>query len=197
MGVRSEPTADVDGRAVVGDGTVIWHLAQVRESARLGKRCVVGRGAYVDADVVVGDDVKIQNFALLYGPARVADGAFLGPAAVLTNDRYPRSIAPDGVQKRSGDWDASGVTIGKGASVGARSLILGGVDVGEWAMVAAGAIVTRDVPAYALVMGAPARRIAWVGPAGRPLVEEAEGDFRCPETGARFLESEDGLRERR
>jgi UDP-2-acetamido-3-amino-2,3-dideoxy-glucuronate N-acetyltransferase len=195
VNVRILPTADVDERAQLGDGTVVWHLAQIREEAQLGERCVIGRGAYIGTGVQLGDDVKVQNYALVYEPATVEDGAFIGPAVVLTNDRYPRSVAPDGSQKRGDDWEATGVTIGRGAAVGARSVVVSGVTIGAWSMVAAGAVVTRDVPPYALVAGVPARRIGWVGPAGRRLEGDGTGVLTCPETGARFREADDTLEE--
>lgn len=177
-----EPTADVDEDAVIGAGSRIWHLAQVRGGARLGEDCVIGRGAYVDADVEVGNRVKIQNYALVYAPARLEDGVFIGPAVVLTNDTYPRSVGPQGQLKRGNDWEAKGVHVRTGASVGANSTVLAGVTIGAWALVAAGAVVTQDVPDHALVVGVPARRIAWVGRAGLPLVER-DDNWLCPKTG--------------
>jgi acetyltransferase-like isoleucine patch superfamily enzyme len=182
------PSADVDERAVLGAGTTIWHLAQVREDARLGHSCIVGRGAYVGPGVVIGDNVKLQNYALVYEPARLEDGVFVGPAVVLTNDVYPRSVDPDGRLKRGDDWEAKGVTIRAGAAVGARAVVLAGVTIGRWSLVAAGAVVTKDVPDFALVAGVPARRIRWVGRAGVPLEKAADGRWRCPETGATYVE---------
>lgn len=186
------PSADVDERAALGDGTVVWHLAQVREHARLGRDCVVGRGAYVGTGVRLGDNVKLQNYALVYEPARLDDGVFIGPAAVLTNDRYPRSVDPDGRQKRGGDWEATGVVVEEGAAVGAQAVVVAGVTIGRWAMVAAGAVVTGDVPAFALVAGVPARRRGWVGQAGVPLEPGAERSWRCPATG-RLYDERDGI----
>lgn len=182
MTARTLPTAQVHDDAVLGDGTVVWELAQVREGARLGEQCIVGRGAYVDAGVMVGDRVKIQNFALIYAPAELEDGVFIGPAVVLTNDTYPRSVDQAGELKRGGDWQAKGVRVRTGASVGAHATVLAGVTVGRWALVAAGAVVTQDVPDHALMVGVPARRLAWVGRAGVPLHQD--GDlWRCPQTG--------------
>jgi UDP-2-acetamido-3-amino-2,3-dideoxy-glucuronate N-acetyltransferase len=177
-----QQTADVDDRAVLGPGTIVWHLAQIRENARLGRGCIVGRGAYVGPGVVIGDNVKLQNYALVYEPARIEDGAFIGPAAVLTNDLHPRSLDVAGKLKRSEDWDASGVVVREGASLGARTVVIAGCEIGRWALVGAGAVVTRDVPDFALVAGVPARRIGWVGRAGQRLVNAGQGRWRCPQT---------------
>jgi UDP-2-acetamido-3-amino-2,3-dideoxy-glucuronate N-acetyltransferase len=191
--VRVQPTAQVADTAVVGDDTSVWELAQIRENARLGRGCVVGRGAYVGAGVVMGDHCKLQNYALVYEPAELGDGVFIGPAAVLTNDEYPRAVDPDGTLKRGGDWEAVGVHIAEGASIGARAVCVAPVRIGRWAMVAAGAVVTNDVPDFALVVGVPARQIGWVGPAGRRLVEaDNAGTWTCPKTGAVFHESRAG-----
>ena len=188
---RVEATADVDDSAVLGAGTRVWHLAQVREQARLGRDCIVGRGAYVGPGVIIGDKVKRQNYALVYEPARLEDGVFIGPAAVLTNDVFPRSVDVTGKLKRPDDWDARGVLVREGASLGARCVVVAGCQIGRWALVGAGAVVTRDVPDFALVAGSPARRIGWVGHAGVRLEEDGRG-WRCPQTGRRYAER-DGL----
>lgn len=187
--VTVAPTADVDPRAEIGAGTRIWHLAQIREGAVLGGNCNIGRGAYVGPGVTIGDNVKLQNHALVYEPAKLADGVFIGPAAVLTNDEYPRSVTPDGRLKDGHDWTAVGVTIGEGAAIGARAVCVAPVTVGAWALVAAGAVVTKDVPDFALVVGVPARRIGWVGRAGKPLTSKGDGVWVCPETGASYTEA--------
>ena len=189
---RIESTADVDSRAELGTGTTVWHLAQVREHARLGQDCIVGRGAYVGPGVLIGDNVKLQNYALVYEPARLEDNVFIGPAAVLTNDMYPRSVDVHGNLKRPDDWDALGVTIREGASLGARVVVVAGCSVGRWALVAAGAVVTRDVPDFALVAGVPARRIGWVGHAGIRLTAYGNGKWHCPQTSEVYTE-EDGI----
>jgi acetyltransferase-like isoleucine patch superfamily enzyme len=187
-------TADVDESAELGPNTTVWHLAQIREDARLGRDCIVGRGAYVGPGVVIGDQVKLQNYALVYEPARLEDQVFIGPAVILTNDLFPRATDAEGKLKRPADWEALGVVIRHGASVGARAVVLPGVVVGRWALVAAGAVVTRDVPDYALVAGSPARRIGWVGRAGAKLAaDDGVGQWRCPQTGERYRESDGAL----
>ena len=187
-----QETADVDTSAVIGPGTTIWHLAQVREDASLGRGCIVGRGAYIGPGVMIGDNVKVQNYALVYEPARLEDGVFIGPAVVLTNDLYPRSVDVTGKLKRAADWDARGVVVRSGASLGARAVVVAGCTIGRWALVAAGAVVTRDVLDFALVAGEPARRIGWVGRAGERLEELAEARWRCPRTNEMYAEK-DGI----
>ena len=191
----SAPSADVDKTASLGSRTRVWHLAQVREGARIGTDCIVGRGAYIGAGVVMGDRCKVQNHALVYEPAVLEDGCFVGPAVVFTNDHYPRAVAPDGSLKSAHDWEAVGVTVRSGASIGARAVCVAPVTVGRWAMVAAGSVVTKDVADFALVAGAPARRIRWVGRAGVPLRDDGDGRWTCPDTGESFLECEGILTE--
>ncbi len=192
--VRIVDTADVSPAASIGDGSSIWHLAQVREDARLGENCIVGRGAYIGTGVVMGDNCKVQNYALVYEPAKLGDGVFIGPAVVLTNDTFPRAINADGTIKSAHDWEPVGVTIERGAAIGARSTCVAPVTIGAWATVAAGAVVVKDVPAYALVAGVPARRIGWVGESGVPLVAgDSEGIWVCPTTGDHFIETDGTL----
>lgn len=194
MTTRIVDSADVSPEATVGDGSSVWHLAQVREDAVLGKGCVIGRGAYIGTGVRLGDNCKVQNYALVYEPAELADGVFIGPAAVLTNDTFPRAINPDGSLKSASDWDAVGVTIGQGASIGARAVCVAPVRIGPWATVAAGAVVTRDVPAYGLMVGVPARQVGWVGRAGHPLEQTTTpGEWRCPITGTLYREQDGSL----
>ena len=186
--VKILESADVDPTSKIGAGSSIWHLAQVREQVVIGENCTIGRGAYIGTGVKVGDNCKIQNHALVYEPAVLGNGVFIGPAAVLTNDEFPRAINPDGSLKSGSDWDAVGVTIGDGAAIGARAVCIAPVKIGAWALVAAGAVVTKDVPDFALVAGVPAKRIRWVGRAGKPLASIGGNKFECPITGAKFEE---------
>lgn len=191
---RIVDSADVSPEATIGDGSSVWHLAQVREQAVLGENCVIGRGAYIGTGVRLGDNCKVQNYALVYEPALLADGVFIGPAVVLTNDTYPRAVNPDGTLKSAHDWEPVGVTIREGASVGARAVCVAPVTIGAWSTIAAGAVVTKDVPDFALMAGVPARRLGWVGKAGQRLVADGE-IWRCPATGAEYVETDGVLRE--
>jgi UDP-2-acetamido-3-amino-2,3-dideoxy-glucuronate N-acetyltransferase len=192
--VEIAPGADVSDQAVVGENSHIWHLAQVREGATIGPNCIVGRGAYIGTGVRIGANCKIQNHALVYEPASLEDGVFIGPAVVLTNDTFPRAVTPGGDLKSAHDWEPVGVTVREGASIGARAVCVAPLTIGRWALVAAGAVVTRDVPNYALVAGVPARRVGWVGRAGRPLVP-MDGLWHCPATGAIYEEQNNVLSE--
>lgn len=194
MTVRIQPSADVSLDADVGEGSSVWHLAQVRERAVLGQNCIVGRGAYVGTGVRMGDNCKLQNYALVYEPAILEDGVFVGPAAVFTNDHYPRAISPDGSLKGGEDWEAVGVTCRQGSSIGARAVCVAPVTIGRWAMVAAGSVVLADVPDYALVAGVPAKRVRWVGRAGVPLEDAGGGRWRCPQTQELYVQDDETLR---
>lgn len=179
--------AEVDESAVLAGGCRVWALAQVRESAKLGKNCVVGRGAYIGFGVEVGANCKVQNGALLYEPAILGPGVFIGPGVIFTNDQYPRSVTSKGRQKRPDDWLAVGVTVGQGASIGAGAICVAPVTIGDWALVGAGATVTRDVAAHSLVLGSPARHVGWVGRAGVPLVRDGD-KLVCPKSGSMYWE---------
>ena len=181
--IRIHPTADVSSQAKIGDGTSIWHQAQVREGAAIGRECIIGKNVYVDRDVPIGDRVKIQNNCSVYHGAVLEDGVFLGPHVVITNDLYPRAINPDGTLKGDADWEVRPVRICYGAAIGARAVILPGVTVGRFAMVGAGAVVTRDVPPHGLVVGSPARLVGYVCACGRRLRAEG-GQMRCAHCGA-------------
>jgi UDP-2-acetamido-3-amino-2,3-dideoxy-glucuronate N-acetyltransferase len=176
---RFHSTADVSAQATVGAGTRVWHQAQVRERACLGANCIVGKGAYIDFDVSIGDNVKIQNGVYVYHGVTVEDGVFLGPGVILTNDKLPRAINPDGSLKTDADWEVSSTLIRRGASIGAGTVVLPGVTVGEFAMVGAGSVVTRDVPAHGLVYGNPACLHGYVCRCGRPLNALQDNQWKC------------------
>ena len=188
MAVRILPSADVDSSATLGEGSSIWHLAQIRDGVTLGENCIIGRGAYIGSGVTLGDNCKVQNYALVYEPASLGTGVFIGPAAVLTNDQFPRAVNTDLTLKSGSDWEAVGVTIHDGASIGARAVCIAPVTIGKWALVAAGAVVTKDVPDYALVAGVPAKRIRWVGRAGVPLEDIGGNRFRCPQDQSTYIQ---------
>jgi UDP-2-acetamido-3-amino-2,3-dideoxy-glucuronate N-acetyltransferase len=190
MSIRVLPSADVDPTAVIGDGTSVWHLAQVRDGAVLGTNCIVGRGAYIGSGVRIGDNVKIQNLALIYEPAVLESGVFIGPSVVLSYDHYPRAVNPDGTAKSAADWHPVGVTVREGASLGARSVCVAPVTIGRWALIAAGAVVVADVPDFALMVGVPARRVRWVGRAGSPLEPAGKNTYRCPVTDELYTETD-------
>ena len=187
--------ASVEEGAELGDGCRVWAGAVVRSGAVMGARCNVGRGVYVDSGVRLGPDCKIQDRALLYAPARLGAGVFVGPGVILTNDRRPRAVGPDLRKKATSDWVPEGVTVGDGAAIGAGSGVVAGTTIGRWALVGAGSVVTRDVPDFALVVGSPARRTGWVGRAGERLVEEGPGRLRCPATGQAFRQVGDIVEE--
>jgi acetyltransferase-like isoleucine patch superfamily enzyme len=186
--VRIHPTAEVSPEAVIGPGTSIWNQAQVRERARIGAGCTIGKNAYVDFDVVLGDRVKVQNNVSLFHGVTVEDGVFVGPHVCFTNDRVPRAINVDGSPKTDDDWEVSPILVRRGAALGANSTILPGVTIGSWAMIGSGSVVTRDVADYELVAGNPARRLGSACPCGQPL-RDTEGEpfaGACPRCGATF-----------
>lgn len=189
------PSSDVDESAQVAGSASIWHLAQVRDNAIVGDGCVIGRGAYVGSGVELGANCKVQNAAMLYEPATLAAGVFIGPGVILTNDHFPRAVSPDGSLKSADDWNHVGVTCEEGSSVGAGAVCVAPVTIGRWSMVAAGSTVIKDVPAFALVAGTPARQIGWVGRSGRRLETRPGGFMFCPSTGVRYIEDEGQLRE--
>ncbi len=182
------PTADVPDGATVGEGTKVWHQAQLMAGATVGRDCTIGKGAFLSGTAVLGDLVKVGNAANVMG-ARVADAAFIGPQAYLMEDPRPRATNPDGTRRGPGDWRSSPVSVRRGATVGGGALVLPGVTIGEWAMVAAGSVVHRDVPAHGLVAGNPARQVGWVCACGDTL----DDGLRCPSCGRAFVLDGDRL----
>ncbi len=173
------PTADVAPEARIGPGTRIWHQAQVREGAVIGAQCTIGKGVYIDRDVVLGDRVKVQNRASIYRGVTIENGVYVGPHVSFSNDTYPRAVNPDGSVKSDEDWELVPTLVREGASIGAGAMVLPGVTIGRWALVGAGAVVTRDVPDNALVTGNPARVTGRVCVCARPLDRAAEA-WHCP-----------------
>ncbi len=184
MNFYVHPTADVSPEAVVGQGTHIWHQAQVRERVQIGAECIIGKGAYIDFEVAIGNRCKLQNGVYVYHGATLEDGVFLGPGVMLLNDKNPRAINPDGTLKSDADWQVSSVYIGQGVGIGGGAVILPGVTVGKWAIVGAGSVVTQDIPAYGLAYGNPARLMGFVCPCGQRLAFKQEKDeavkLECP-----------------
>ncbi|MDQ1449854.1 MAG: UDP-2-acetamido-3-amino-2,3-dideoxy-glucuronate N-acetyltransferase [Actinomycetota bacterium] len=154
-----QETAIVEAGAVVGEGTRVWHHAHIREGAVIGRDCSLAKNVFVDAGVRIGDRVKIQNNVSVYAGVTLADDVFVGPSAVFTNDRHPRSHAFA--------WEMASTYVRRGASIGANATVVCPIEIGEWAMVGAGAVVTRDVRAHQLVIGHPARPAGWCCWCGR------------------------------
>ena len=165
--VYIHPTAHVSDQAKIGEGTKIWINSQIRENTVIGRNCIISKDTYIDFDVIIGDNVKIQNGVSLYHGVTICDDVFIGPNAVFTNDFYPRSF--------SKDWEVFKTILEKGCSVGANATIICGNTLGEYSMVGAGSVVTKDVPPYTLVVGNPARIIGKVCKCGRRLINES-----CP-----------------
>ena len=196
---RVHPSADIEADVSVGPGTSIWHRAQVRTGARIGAQTIVGRDAFIDEGVTIGDRVKIQNAALVYHGVSVEDGVFIGPNAILTNDRYPRAVTATGELARADDWQVSPITLRHGCSIGAGAVVVAGTEIGRFATVGAGAVVTRDVPEHALVAGNPARRLGWVCACGARLLDARSdapapaaptadaAELRCAACGRRYV----------
>src|SRR5437867_4535435 len=176
MASRIHSTADVSPDATIGEGSQIWHWVQVREGARIGRDCRIGKDAYIDADVGVGDRCKVQNFATIYNGVTIGNRVFIGPHVCFTNDLYPRAD--------SSDWDVTPTIVEDGASIGANATILCGIRIGRRAMVAAGAVVTKDVLPHSLVAGVPARAVGRVCQSSRPL----DAKMRCAHDGKAFPE---------
>ena len=180
-------SAYLDEPCSIGEGTRIWHFCHVAAGARVGRGCVLGQNVFVAGGVVIGDRVRIQNNVSIYDGTVIEDEVFLGPSAVLTNVLNPRAAVD-----RRGMVDAT--RIRRGATIGANATIVCGVTIGRHAFVGAGAVVTRDVPDYALVVGTPARRTGWMSRHGHRLVAAGGGLLRCPESGLRYERAGDVVR---
>lgn len=175
-------SAYVDDGAQVGEGTKIWHFCHVSSGARIGARCSLGQNVFVADRVTLGDNVKVQNNVSIYEGVVLEDDVFCGPSMVFTNVKTPRSAFP-----RNTSADYAVTRVRRGASIGANATVVCGVTIGPWAFVAAGAVVTRDVPPHALVAGIPARPIGWACECGRPLGAPAPGAVVCPDCARRYV----------
>lgn len=176
----------VDQPCEIGAGTKIWHFSHVMAGARIGERCNIGQNVNIDRGVVIGNNVKIQNNVSLYSGAVVEDDVFLGPSCVLTNVTNPRSQV-----NRHSLYEST--RLRRGCTVGANATIVCGVTIGRYAFIGAGAVVTKDVPDYALVLGNPARVRGWMSRHGLPLTPGADGLAVCPESGLRYRVTADGV----
>lgn len=184
--------ARIDDGALIGRDCTIWANTHIRSGASVGAGSTIGESVYIGPGVQIGEGCKIQNGVLLYEPAIVERGAFLGPGAIFTNDRVPRAINPDLTVKSSQDWKKQGVFVGEGASIGAGSVCIAPVRIGKWSMIGAGAVVTRNVPDHALVVGNPARRIKWIDQSGRPL-KKSGSDWVSEDGRERYREVSPGV----
>ena len=192
--VRIHSTSEVSPGAEIGEGTQIWLFCQIRENVKIGKGCIFGKGVYVDSDVVIGNNVKIQNNVSIYVGVTIDDGVFVGPHVCFTNDKVPRAVNADMTMKGATDWKVTPTHVKSGAALGANSTIVCGITVGQWAMIGSGAVVTKDVPDHALVLGNPARFVGWVCSCGeRVTIDEATGRGPCT-CGRALVKSEGGVR---
>jgi len=176
------PTAIVDLGAVLGEGTRVWHFSHVCAGARIGRRCSLGQNVYVGSDVVIGDNVKIQNNVSVYDAVVIEDDVFCGPSMVFTNVYNPRAAVVRKDQYRK-------TLVRRGATLGANATIVCGVTIGEYAFVAAGAVINRDVPDFSLMAGVPARQVGWMSRYGERLALPIFGNAEtvCPHTGERYV----------
>lgn len=181
MAVTIHPSAIVDEGAQIGDGSRVWHFVHVCGGARIGQRCSLGQNVFVGNDVRIGDNVKIQNNVSVYDAVTLEDDVFCGPSMVFTNVYNPRSAVTRKDEYRR-------TLVKKGATLGANSTIVCGTTIGEYAFVGAGAVINRDVPAFALMVGVPARQLGWMSRFGErlDLPLAGEGETTCPHTGERY-----------
>ena len=180
MGYFAHETAVVDAGCTIGEGTKIWHFSHIMPDCVIGERCNIGQNVVVSPGVTLGNNVKVQNNVSIYTGVVCEDDVFLGPSMVFTNVINPRSA----VNRRD---QYAKTTVKRGASIGANATIVCGHDIGEFAFIGAGAVVTKDVPPYALVVGNPARQIGWVGEYGHRLNFDADGNAVCPESGQKYI----------
>ena len=187
MSVYVNETAVVDDGCVIGDGTKIWHFSHIMKGCNIGENCNIGQNVVISPDVVIGKGVKIQNNVSVYTGVVCEDDVFLGPSMVFTNVINPRSF----VSRKS---EYKQTILHKGCSIGANATIVCGHEIGQYALIGAGTVVTKDVRPYALMVGNPARRMGWVSENGHKLVFNADGIATCPETGQTYKLENDIVR---
>ncbi len=186
--VSAHPTAIIDEGAQIGDGTRIWHWVHICAGARIGMNCSFGQNVFVGNDVVIGNNVKVQNNVSIYDAVTLEDDVFCGPSMVFTNVYNPRSAVT-----RKNEYRRT--LVKRGATLGANCTIVCGVTIGEYAFIGAGAVVTRDVKPYALMVGVPARQAGWMSEYGEriPLPLQGKGAFQCPHTGSTYVLNDEHL----
>ena len=178
------PSSIIDEGAVIGAGTKIWHFCHLMPGCRIGKDCNIGQNVFIDNNTVIGNKVKVQNNVSIYNGVTIADDVFIGPSVVFTNVVNPRSFI-----ERKNEFKPTHIQ--KGASIGANATILCGIDIGEYAMIGAGAVVVNSIPAYASIAGNPGKLIGWVSRAGMKLEFNADGLAKCSLGGRQYrLENE-------
>lgn len=175
----AHPTAIIDEGCQIGEETKVWHFAHIMPNCIIGKGCNIGQNVVVSEQVVLGNNVKVQNNVSIYTGVTCEDDVFLGPSCVFTNVSNPRSAV-----NRRGQYAKT--IVKKGATIGANATIICGHDIGEYAFVGAGAVVTKNIPAYALIVGNPAKQIGWMSEYGHRLHFDAEGIAKCPESGEKY-----------
>ena len=188
MTVQIHPSAIVDEGAQIGEGSRVWHFVHVCAGAKIGKGVSLGQNVFVGNKVIIGDHCKVQNNVSIYDNVTLEEGVFCGPSMVFTNVYNPRAL----IERKSEYKDT---IVKKGATLGANCTIVCGVNVGAYAFIGAGAVVTKDVKPYALMVGVPARQIGWMSEFGEqiPLPATGEGDYTCPHTGQKYQLTSDGL----
>ena len=186
MEYQAHETAVIDEGCRIGAGTRIWHFSHIMQDCVIGERCNIGQNVVISPGVVLGNNVKIQNNVSVYTGVVCEDDVFLGPSCVFTNVLNPRSAIPRKDQYRK-------TLVRRGATIGANATIVCGHTIGEYALIGAGAVVTKDVPPYALVVGNPSKQIGWVSEYGHRLRFDEKGEARCPESGERYLLKEGGV----
>ncbi len=176
----AHPSAIIDEGAQIGENTKIWHFCHVMGSAKIGNACNIGQNVYVDQNVIIGNGVKIQNNVSVYANVTVEDDCFLGPSMVFTNVINPRAF----IERKS---EFLPTTVKKGCSIGANATIVCGVTLGQYSFIGAGAVITKDVPDFALMVGVPAKQIGWVSKNGHKLEFNSNGRANCPSTNEKYL----------